>query len=722
MSAEFVDQAEACVDAIIDRVGTHIVLGIPLGLGKPVHLVNALYARACADSHLRLDILTALSLEKPTGKSPLEKAFLAPFVERVFGDCPDLRYCLDRRAGQLPANVRVHEFYFMPGSALGLPGAQQDYVSSNYSHAARDVFNRGCNVVAQAVARREDGPDVWLSMSCNPDTSPELAALLRAAQAAGERRICVVAEVNQQLPYMYSDAEVPADFYDLVLDHPRYHTRLFSTPKRPVQTADYMIGLQASGLLRDGGTLQIGIGALGDAIVHATRLRHADNDRYRALLTQAGTRPRDRALMDSCGGLAPFQQGLYGSSEMFVDGFLHLYQAGVLTREVYDFWALQQLINSGECDPHRLSPDVLDGLERRGVRVIRSQDFAILQHHGLFNDATRYDEGYIVAPDGQKVLANVADPASRRMLGEHCLGTRLRNGTVLHGGFFLGPNDFYQALRDMPEDERRRITMTGVNKVNQLDLNPRLYKAQRQHARFVNTAMMVTLSGAAVSDGLEDGRVVSGVGGQFNFVDMAHHLPDGRSIIMVRAVRESGGSTRSNIVWNYGHCTIPRHLRDIVVTEYGIADLRSRTDAEVAAALIEIADSRFQNALIQQAQAAGKLPPDYVLPGHSRNNTPARLEQALADARRADVLPDYPLGHDFTPEELVLTGALKRLQAQAAASSKLGLLWAGWRAGAPPAAARPYLERMGLAEASNLEERISRRLLARALANTGALD
>ena len=138
--------------------------------------------------------------------------------------------------------------------------------------------------------------------------------------------------------------------------------------------------------------------------------------------------------------------------------------------------------------------------------------------------------------------------------------------------------------------------------------------AQRRDARFINSAMMATLGGAVVSDGLEDGRVVSGVGGQYNFVAQAHDLPGGRSIIAVRATRASGGTLESNIRWNYGHETIPRHLRDIVLTEYGIADIRGRSDAEVAAAMIEIADSRFQAGLVADAKRAGKLPQDYVIP------------------------------------------------------------------------------------------------------------
>src|SRR5687767_15996492 len=91
------EDVEACVDAIIERVGTDVRIGLPLGLGKPVPLVNALYARARRDPKLQLTILTALTLERPETPTALEKAFLGPFLERVFGDCPDPDYAADLR-------------------------------------------------------------------------------------------------------------------------------------------------------------------------------------------------------------------------------------------------------------------------------------------------------------------------------------------------------------------------------------------------------------------------------------------------------------------------------------------------------------------------------------------------------------------------------------------------------------------------------------------------
>jgi acyl-CoA hydrolase len=723
------EDVESCVDVIVQRVGKDVRIGLPLGLGKPIELVNALYARAKKDPELKLTILTALSLEKPEGASAVEKAFLDPFISRVFGDCPDLHYMTDLRKNTLPANVRVCEFFFKPGSQINNVHAQRNYISTNYTFAARDVFNQGCNVSAQIVAKRDLAQGTRYSLSCNPDTSPELIEMMRAAEARGERKCIVIGLVNQNLPYMENDAEVPAEMFDLIVDHPRYTTTLFSTPKMAVTTPDYAIGLHASALIKDGGTLQIGIGALGDAIVHATQLRQERNELYQDALKNLGTLDHAGELIRKFGGVTPFVKGLYGATEMFVDGFMHLYKAGILKRKVYDFWALQQLINEGHCNPAKLTPDVLDKLEALGVRVIRTQDFKILQHHGFFNSGTRYNQGHILTPDGERVIANLAEPQSRKTIAQKCLGSSLRNGIVLHGGFFLGPRDFYDSLREMSDEQRRDICMTGVYKVNQLDHNPRLYKAQRTNARFMNTGILVTLSGAVDSDGLDDGRVISGVGGQYNFVAMAHQLHSqtdgGRSILMVRAVRDKEGKTTepsSNVVFNYGYCTIPRHLRDIVITEYGIADLRGKTDNDVIKALLNITDSRFQKSLMDQAKQSGKLESEYQIPQAFLANTPQKLEQKMAPYRKQHGLfPAFPFGTDFLPDELVLAKALRGVKPAAAAQAKWRLALRAWRYKDVPATAQPYLVRMRLDTVHSLQDKVVRMLLVEELKKAGAV-
>ena len=87
---------------------------------------------------------------------------------------------------------------------------------------------------------------------------------------------------------------------------------------------------------------------------------------------------------------------------------------------------------------------------------------------------------------------------------------------------------------------------------------------------------MANAYGGIVSEQIENGITVSGIGGQYNFVAMAHAIPGGRVIMMIRSTRNHGEKLQSNIVYSYGVCSVPRHLRDIVVTEYGIADVRGK--------------------------------------------------------------------------------------------------------------------------------------------------
>src|SRR6267378_4209367 len=97
-------ELETTVDAILARTGRQVGCATPLGLGKPVPLLNALYARVKADSQLHLSILTALSLEIPRASGDLERRFLEPFVRRVFEGVPELDYLRDLRRGGLPKN------------------------------------------------------------------------------------------------------------------------------------------------------------------------------------------------------------------------------------------------------------------------------------------------------------------------------------------------------------------------------------------------------------------------------------------------------------------------------------------------------------------------------------------------------------------------------------------------------------------------------------------
>jgi acyl-CoA hydrolase len=86
------------------------------------------------------------------------------------------------------------------------------------------------------------------------------------------------------------------------------------------------------------------------------------------------------------------------------------------------------------------------------------------------------------------------------------------------------------------------------------------------------------------------------------------------------------------------------HLRDIIVTEDGIADIRGKSDRDVAVAMLGIADSRFQDELLGQAKEIRKVERSFELQKTARNNTPTMIAQALQPARDAGLMPLFPLG------------------------------------------------------------------------------
>ncbi|MEE7567263.1 acetyl-CoA hydrolase, partial [Xanthomonas sp. Kuri4-3] len=538
MSDSLTDLSTA-VEYILQRIPGPLRVGAPLGIGKPHRLINALYARVADDPSRPLQLYTALSLNPPRAGHGLAARFAGPFLRRHFGeDFPRLAYVDAMLQDALPAHVQVEEFYMQSGALLHSTQAQRAYTSLNYTHAADAVAQRAPNLIVQKVAREPGG--TRLSLSCNNDITHDT---LDALRARGLPRPLLVAEIDPQLPWIGGTAAVERDFFDRVVEPPGPYPRLFGLPRQPVGDSDYAIGLYASALVRDGGTLQIGIGTLADAISHALVLRHTDNAAYRRVLAALDPALEQHPAVRGSGGLGPFETGLYGCSEMLNEGFRRLVEAGVIRRKVHDDAALTQRLADGR-----------------------------------------------------------ADAADRRRLDEE--------GEFLHGAFYLGSPDFYQWLRELDPATRRAIGMRRISEINQLygghEAHERL---QRRDARFFNSCMMATALGAAVSDGLEDGRMVSGVGGQYNFVAMAHALPDARSVLMLRAVRGEGAQARSNLRWNYGHTTIPRHLRDLYLTEYGIADLRGLTDEDCVIAMAGVCDQRFQAPLLAQARAARKLDP-----------------------------------------------------------------------------------------------------------------
>ena len=256
---------------------------------------------------------------------------------------------------------------------------------------------------------------------------------------------------------------------------------------------------------------------------------------------------------------------------------------------------------------------------------------------------------------------------------------RTAGSVLVHAGFFLGNRAFYDELKAMPPDALAEIVMTAISFTNTLGGDRAAKIAQRRDARFVNTALVVTLLGAASADQLDDGRVVSGIGGQGDFV--SHGARAARRALDHRGARGAQRAGRQGDI----ECrlaarqrvSIPRQLRDVFVTEYGIADVRGRSDREVAEAMLAIADSRFQAELQRggdggrqaAARSSGCPPPPQT------TRLSGSLRRCRPGARAKGCCRMFPLGTEMTDTEQ----ALIRRSASCAVQARLDLARLLWR-------------------------------------------
>jgi len=130
----------------------------------------------------------------------------------------------------------------------------------------------------------------------------------------------------------------------------------------------------------------------------------------------------------------------------------------------------------------------------------------------------------------------------------------------------------------------------------------------------INSALEIDLSGQINAESL-NGVQISGVGGQFDFVEGAYFSRGGKSITALTS--SAGRGKISRIVPSLSPkavVTTPRYLTDIVVTEYGVAHLRGKSNRQRAEALIPIAHPGFRDGLweaFRKQPASGKKISEY---------------------------------------------------------------------------------------------------------------
>jgi acyl-CoA hydrolase len=160
--------------------------------------------------------------------------------------------------------------------------------------------------------------------------------------------------------------------------------------------------------------------------------------------------------------------------------------------------------------------------------------------------------------------------------------------------FAAGTRELYDWL-----DGNEEVRFLPVHLVNSPDLISKNSKMVS-----INGALTVDLAGQAVADTLR-GAQYSGIGGHEDFVASSGLELEDRSLICLRSSTMVDGVRMSRIADMFPAGTIvttPRHQLDVVVTEYGVAELRGRTVRERARALAAIAHPDFRDELLAKAE------------------------------------------------------------------------------------------------------------------------
>jgi len=154
---------------------------------------------------------------------------------------------------------------------------------------------------------------------------------------------------------------------------------------------------------------------------------------------------------------------------------------------------------------------------------------------------------------------------------------------VLHRGkcvssFFLGSQELYDYVNDNPSVIQLEVDY--VNNPNNIARNPKVVA--------INSAVEIDLTGQVCADSIGH-RIISGVGGQMDFMRGAALSNDGKPIIALNSQTKNGKSKIvATLLPGAGVVTTRAHVR-YIVTEFGVAQLHGKTLKERARALIEIA-------------------------------------------------------------------------------------------------------------------------------------
>lgn len=181
-----------------------------------------------------------------------------------------------------------------------------------------------------------------------------------------------------------------------------------------------------------------------------------------------------------------------------------------------------------------------------------------------------------------------------RVLAQQGVVTGLYKGTdpgEIVATFAMGTEDLFDFIDDNPGVSMRPVDYTNSTAV--IRLNPRMMS--------INSAIEIDLTGQVVAESIGS-RIVSGVGGQMDFVRGASLASDGKSIIALPSRTASGLSRIVAALRPGAGVTTTRNHVQYVVTEYGVAELHGRTLEERARRLMAVAHPEDRDGLLKMAK------------------------------------------------------------------------------------------------------------------------
>lgn len=171
------------------------------------------------------------------------------------------------------------------------------------------------------------------------------------------------------------------------------------------------------------------------------------------------------------------------------------------------------------------------------------------------------------------------------------------NKGVCIGAQAAGSDKFYEYINHHP-----MFALYPVDYVNDPYVVGKNYKQTS-----INSCIEIDLKGQVNSESVQ-GRQYSGIGGQLDHVRGAQLSEGGKSILALNSTAKN--DTISKIVPYFAPgnvTTVSRYDVQYIVTEYGVADLKYKTERQRAEALIAIAHPNFRDELRFRAKEIGVL-------------------------------------------------------------------------------------------------------------------